>query len=204
MSFQEKRSISQSNRGRSSLPRVYSIASVLKHDCFSGSFEAGGAEHGFLYTPSNAQTEGDRLHLTGLLTISDSGGRARSRRNIRAVLAASQGGIGTAPPRKHSPTIDARPREDDRRDPLPDVESTGRSSFCGVMYFKLESVNGPALGVKADLSAVQMNVRLAPTTDRERELHGAYSSLIEALAAKPMDRNTVELLTVELNRLLSP
>ena len=85
---------------------------------------------------------------------------------------------------------------------LPEVEATGTLSFCGVMYLKLDSLNGRTLGVSADLRQVQLNVRFAPSNDNERELHGVYSSLIDALLGAPADQHAVALLLSELNALL--
>ena len=70
------------------------------------------------------------------------------------------------------------------------------------MYLKLEPLDGGALGVSANLGNVQMNVRFAPTNDRERELHGVYSSLIDAVFSAPSDEPAAAALVRELNGLL--
>ena len=70
------------------------------------------------------------------------------------------------------------------------------------MYLKLEPLDGRALGVSANLGNVQMNARFAPVNDRERELHGVYSSLIDAVFSTPTDEPAAAALVGELNGLL--
>ena len=209
----------------SSGARVYSIAALLKDKSFAGRFEAAGNSYSFVYAPSRAETVKTRLQLTGRLTVSDSKGRRHSQDNVRATLAAIQGGIGNAPPRRQIPSartpeaqstqpgrvaeeragVNSQRTDDRARDRmLPEVEASGALSFCGVMYLKLDSLDRRALGVSADLRQLQLNVRFAPSNDKERELHGVYSALIDALLGSPADQDAVSAMLVALNALLPP
>jgi hypothetical protein len=85
---------------------------------------------------------------------------------------------------------------------LPVTEATGARSFVGAMYFRLSSLDGRALGVPLDLSRVQLNARLAPASDLERDLHWLFSALVEAVdGERPNARAASEHLE-EVNRLL--
>jgi hypothetical protein len=182
--------------------KLHSIASVMRGRSFAGRFEVGGVTYPFTYTPEKGAVTGDKLQLTGSLTVIDGRSNARanqhSLRNVRATLVATQGGVGTAPPRNKMPAEISPPRPD-----LPIIESTGALSFCGVLYFKLAPLDGRALGVPADLRQVQLNVRLAPVSDTERGLQGEFSSIVDALYGERIDRPLAEASVGELNKVLS-
>jgi hypothetical protein len=223
-------------RGGSDSPalKIHSMAASLKAGHFSGSFEAPGpkaATYGFTYDPVSAALAGQKLELRGRLTVTDARGRARSREGVRASLAGTQGGIGTAPARRQvmaggiqtgtlatsgqqqaaadtrqetRPTAPATPpaRATAEAPALPEIDSTGPFSFCGVMYFQFEPLDGRALGVEADLTRVQLNARLAPGDEAGRELHAVYSSLVAALNGEGRDARAAADLLEELNRSL--
>lgn len=69
------------------------------------------------------------------------------------------------------------------------------------MYIHFERLAGSALGVPADMSRVQLNVRFAPVNDAERVMQGAYSSIVYALSGKQTDAIAAAL--GELNSLLA-
>lgn len=181
--------------------KVYSIAAMMRGRNFAGSFEAADVTHRFTFSPAKAALVGRRLQLTGSLTVFDGRPNARTASralaNVRATLVSAQGGIGTAPPRNKLPTDILHGGPD-----LPVIESTGALSFCGALFFKLSSLEGRALGVSADLSSLQLNVRLAPTNDHERAFQAAYSSIVDAIFGTPM--NSASEQVSELNRLLVP
>jgi hypothetical protein len=89
------------------------------------------------------------------------------------------------------------------RPDLPVVESTGALSFCGVLYFKLSPLDGRALGIPADISRLQLNVRLAPVNETERNLQGVYSSIVDAFLVKQVDIRIASEQISHLNKLLS-
>jgi hypothetical protein len=182
--------------------KVHSIAGMLRGTSFSGRFEVGGVSYGFKYSPEKATVAAGKLELIGSFTVTD--GRANARvsppsvRNVRGTLLATQGGIGTAPPRQKLPAEISTARPD-----LPIVESTGSLSFCGVLYLKLSPLDGRALGVPADLRQLQLNVRLAPLSDAERNLQGVFSSIVDALYGDQINQSLADATVVELNKLLA-
>ncbi|HKY04401.1 MAG TPA: hypothetical protein VJQ56_05905 [Blastocatellia bacterium] len=209
--------------GKTASARLYSIAGSLDGRVFRGSFDAAGTSYRFVYAPARAVVERGKFHLDGRLSATDSAGRERGRVNVRARLAGTQGGIGTAPVRSQilvggvtTSTASTSNQQQQiagerRSEPtpataaarrLPETDSTGPLSFCGVMYFHLDPIDGASLGVAADLSRVQLNARLAPTDDRGRALHSLYSWLVEALAQNA-DRRVIESVTSELNKMFA-
>jgi hypothetical protein len=177
--------------------RVHSIACTLRGRGFRGRLVFGGSTYDFTYTPSSAAIAGRRLRLSGRLAVEGPGAAPRARDNVKATLVAAQGGIGAAPPRRGQPVSPANPSR------LPEVESTGASSFCGAMYLQFEALSGSALGVAADISRVQLNVRFAPVNDSERTLQGVYSSIVDSLCAKKPDVGSAAASVGELNKLLT-
>src|ERR1044072_2223443 len=88
-------------RARSGL-KLHSMAALLKERRFDGSFEVAGSRYQFTYAPAKAQVAGERLLLRGRLTITNSRGQVRTRENVGALLASTQGGVGTAPVRSQA------------------------------------------------------------------------------------------------------
>jgi hypothetical protein len=178
---------------------LHSIAAMMRERSFAGRFDIVGVTYSFMYSPAKATLTGNKLQLTGELSVVNyPPPGARSLRDVRATLLAAQGGIGIAPLRKQLPSDVSTAHPD-----LPVVESTGPLSFCGVLYFKLMPLEGQALGVPADMRKLQLNVRLAPVNDVERGLQGAFSSVLDALYGKEVDGNAAEAAVIELNKLLS-
>ncbi|HTG15073.1 MAG TPA: hypothetical protein VK747_07370, partial [Blastocatellia bacterium] len=167
-----------------------------------GNFDIAGINYSFTYSPAKAAVAGRKLELSGGFTVIDGRTNARvpphSLNNVRAVLISAQGGIGAAPSRTNLPADISTARPD-----LPVVESTGALSFCGALYFKLSSLDGRSLGVPADINPLQLNVRLAPTDDAERNLQGVYSSIVDALYVKNTDNRAAAAHVNLLNKLLS-
>jgi hypothetical protein len=198
-------------RARASQLKLHSVAALLKERRFDGSFEIAGLIYQFTYAPLKAQVAGQRLLLRGPLTVTNSRGQARAKENVGMLLASTQGGIGTAPVRSQAligGVVPAAPAVPTPQQPSttsaapPVVESTGSLSFCGVMYFQLEPLEGRQLGVPADLSRVQLNVRLAPTDNDGRALHGIYSAIVEALYGQSVDARLAARSVAELNKAL--
>ncbi len=174
--------------------KLYSIAGLLRGREFTGEFQARGVKYQFTFAPTSATISGGKLEFTGSLSVSTARNRKRHLNEVRATLAATQGGIGTAPVGKQS----AEPINSD----LPVTESTGPLSFVGVMYLRLSPLDGRALGVPIDLSNVQLNARLAPVSELERQLQWLFSAVVEAVyGERPNERVAVEYLE-EINRRL--
>ena len=182
--------------------KLHSIAAKMRGRSFEGNFDIAGTNYGFTYSPARAAVAGRKLELSGGFTVID--GRRdvrvspRSLKNVRAVLISAQGGIGAAPTRTSLPVDISTARPD-----LPVVESTGSLSFCGVLYFKLSSLDSRSLGVPAEMSPLQLNVRLAPVDDAERSLQGVYSSIVDALHGKNADDRAAAAHVSLLNKLLT-
>ncbi|HWO01545.1 MAG TPA: hypothetical protein VNS63_19960 [Blastocatellia bacterium] len=191
----------RAGRAVAKAPKLHSIAAVMRGRNFAGKFDVGGVSYEFTFVPAKAAVVGRKLQLAGSLTVIDGRPIARISRhsldNVQATLISSQGGIGTAPPRK------TLPAEISARTDLPVVESTGALSFCGVLYFKLSPLDGRALGVPAELNALQLNVRIAPVNEAERNLQGVYSSIVDACLVAQVDRHIASEQVKELNRLLA-
>jgi hypothetical protein len=181
---------------------LHSIAAMMRERSFAGRFDVAGVSYSFTYFPAKAAVVGGKLQLIGGLSVVDRRPNVHfsphDLRDVRATLVATQGGIGTAPPRKKLPADVSTVRPD-----LPVVESTGALSFCGVLYFKLAPLDGRALGVPADMRQLQLNVRLAPVNDAERGLQAALSSVVDALYGKQVDGDAAEAAISELNKLLA-
>ena len=179
--------------------KVHTIAAMLRGRGFTGKFEVGRVSYSFTYSPKNAAVADGKLQLLGSLTVVRPNARTpHSVSDVRATLLAAQGGIGTAPPRQKLPAEISTVRPD-----LPIVESTGPLSFSGVLYFKLSPLDGRALGVPADMRQLQLNVRLAPLSESERNMQGVFSSIVDALYGNQTDRSLADASTVELNKLIA-
>jgi hypothetical protein len=215
-------------RGATGARRLYSISAWPEQRVFSGTFSMGGAEYSFTYGPSRAENVDNKLRLTGRLTVTDARGRARTLDPVRATLANTQGGVGTAPARRQiateaPPGVQATSQQKQQvagetekrsgekeggqaqaqKSALPATENTGPTSYCGVLYFHFEPLDARALRVPTDLSKVQLNVRLAPLDDTARSLHGLYCYVVDALYGGRTDDRLAAAAIAELNRVLS-
>src|SRR5262249_47505861 len=86
---------------------------------------------------------------------------------------------------------------------LPLTDSTGHLASVAVMYLKLSPLDGRALGVTADLSAVQLNARLYATSEIERDLHWLYSALVEATQGEHKNERLAVEYSDAINRILT-
>jgi hypothetical protein len=186
------------------LRRLYSIAGLQAERSFTGSLEAGGAKYGFSYQPLKASIAGEKLLLEGRLTVTDARGNRRTRERVQALLASTQSGIGVAPVRPQVAARVGSTTEAATAAPIPvsQTESTGPLSFTGVMYFQFEPLEGRQLGVRADLSRVQLNARLIPIDSTARALQGVYSAIVDSLYGEKPDNPAAQAYVGELNRLL--
>ncbi len=219
-------------RGRSAAQRpaggaakIHSIAALQRERGFRGSFDVHGASYQFDYTPARAEVVEGKLQLIGRLSVTGSNKQTRARDDVRATLEATQGGVGASPVRRQllaagaqSDTAataeekqqlasenDKKPNEPAKttRRGLPLTESAGAEAFCGVMYFRMEPLDSRALGVAADLSRVQLNARLAPTSDTEHALQDLFSSAVEALYGARVNGRLATLAVAEINKLFT-
>jgi hypothetical protein len=70
------------------------------------------------------------------------------------------------------------------------------------MYLRLSPLDGSALGVPADLGAVQLNARLYATSEVERDLHWLYSALVEATQGEHKNERLAADYLDAINRIL--
>jgi hypothetical protein len=206
--------------------KLYSVPVWLSERSFAGGFDLADGKYNLVFAPSKATAPGNELELLGRLTITDPRGRVRSRNSVRARLASIQGGIGDAPVRrrvvatggargnvstsqqKQQTAAEAEKRAEQKpeetRQPkagdLAVTESTGLTSFTGVMYFHLEPLVGSALGVPIDLSRVQLNLRMLPLDDTARTVNELFTVLVDALQLQP-DANQALSIMLELNQI---
>jgi len=173
------------NSGAKRPMKIHSIAALPDGRDFVGGFEVAAQRYEFKYSPVKAEVTDKKLVLTGKMTITDPAGRPHSRDGVRAILASTQGGLGS-PPRFYpvhgssGPSTSGRPVDiSDHR--LPATDNTKDAAFCGVMYFRLEGLEGPGVGAPADLSHTQLNARLFPVEELGRKFHSVYSRLVAAL-----------------------
>ena len=184
--------------------RLYSVPVWFDERAFTGEFDFNGASYKLTFAPARAAVDNHQLQLRGRLTVTDAQGRARTMDSVSAQLASIQGGMGSSPPRRPTPTVEAvgRPLQQPAG-PRFTTEVTGPTSFVGVMYFHLQPLDGRALGVAADLSRVQLNVRLAPRTDTARALHTLYSAAVDAVYGDPPNEREAAAIIQELNQALA-
>jgi len=208
--------------------KIHSVPALLVERRFRGSFDVQGARYQLDYAPRHAEVVGGKLQLVGRLTLSGPQGQSRSREAVRATLEGTQGGVGAAPIRRQLLAAGAqtgtvataeqkqqlasendKPNEKPPDSPakasaraLPVSESAGRESFCGVMYFRFEPLDGRSLNVNADLSGVQLNARLAPTDDAAHTLQDLYTAAVEALYGEPVNEPLATAAVSEINKLL--
>ena len=165
---------------RKAAKKIHSIHVLPDGAGFAGKIEAGGSSHHFSFTPKTAASSNGKLVLTGVVKAQLVGGRQRVANDVTATLLATQGSITGPPlmPRQFSESL--KPPSPTPSGSLPLTDSTGHLGSVAVMYLRLSPLDGGALGVPADLSAVQLNARLYATTEIERDLHWLYSALAEA------------------------
>jgi len=223
---EKKSSQRQPVRRQAGARRIYSIAAWPKQRSFDGGLKLGGRDYEFSYTPTRAEAVKNLLQLTGRLAVVDSRGRVRTLDAVRATLANTQGGVGTAPIRRQIIATEApigaqitsqqkqqvagetekQPaarQNEQARGSLPVTENTGPTSYCGVLYFHFAPLDSAALGVQADLSRVQLNVRLETRDDTARTLHGLYCYVVDALYSQRADEKLAAAAIKELNRIFS-
>jgi hypothetical protein len=171
--------------------KLYSIFALQHDKAFTGEFETATGKHQFTFTPKSAQLINNKLQLTGTFRIG-----ARKVENITATLASTQGGLGAVPSQMAARPIDSTPG-------LPPTEATGSRGFVGAMYFHLSALNARAFGLTIDMRKVQLNGRLFPLNEVERELQVLFSEIVAAVYQKEANANAAAPHIAALNRLLS-
>jgi hypothetical protein len=185
--------------------KVHSIPGLMRGRELAGSFDVAGTAYEYTFAPSSVAVVEGKIELTGTLSVA--GANRTPLSGVRATLASTQGGLGQAPivrrellaataqgPKTTTGDVQeqtsppARPPEA----ALPITEATDSRAFVGVLYLRLSPLDARALGVAADLSSVQLNARLAPTSETERELQWLYSGLVMAANGPSPDARSTE------------
>ena len=149
--------------------KLYSIFALQSDKAFTGEFETSKSKHQFTFTPASARVENGKLQLLGTFRVG-----ARKVENVTATLVSIQGGLGAIP------TLITE-RRLKMPSGLPLTEASGDQGFVGALYFQLSPMKASALGLTIEMSKVQLNVRLFPTSDTERELQVLFSDLAATL-----------------------
>jgi hypothetical protein len=168
----------------------------------AGEIEAGKSKYLVRFEPLNASLASSRLIFNGIFKVQLPDRHSRSVGGVTATLLGVQGNAGAPPPLPRSLNPGLKPPVGTSSNDLPLTESTGETSSVAVMYLKLSPLDGAALGVPLDLSNVQLNARLYPDSELERDLQWLYSSLILAAHTKTLDEQTTTNYLREINRRL--
>ncbi len=197
MYTQKKNAMSESAVNR----KLHSIHALPNGRGFAGQIEAGKATYRFTFIPKTATSVNGKLVLTGSVKVKAPAGQPRAVDKITATLLATQGSITNPPPMPAQLPAELEPARQTARDSLPVTDSTGHLGSVAVMYLKLSPLDGRALGLPMDLSSVQLNLRLYPASEIERDLHWLYSALIEAMQGeRPSEQRAAGCLN-EINRI---
>lgn len=193
--FTQKKQIS----GRTTNARkLHSLHVLSQGRDFMGRIEIGRVAYQFTFAPQRATIDREQLVLTGNVIVRTANSQPRTAPNITATLLATQGSITAPSPYPLWLSETPKPK-------APDVTLTDWSneeSSVGVLYFKLAPLDGRALGVPLDLSALQLNARVYPTSDFERELHWVFSALAIVTHGETKNAATAASYLKELNRVL--
>jgi hypothetical protein len=169
---------------------------------FTGKIEAGKTNYQLAFTPRSATIVNRKLVLNGSITIKSPNGQQHKADNVVATLLATQSSASIAPPVPRSFAQSIKPATTVPDTSLIITEATGELGSVGVMYLKLSRLDGKALRVPMDLNGVQLNVRLIPASETERDLQWLYSALIGAtMGGSPNEENAANYLA-EINRIL--
>lgn len=180
--------------------KLHSVHSLLIGREFVGEIEVGKAKHPFIFSPASATVANGKLELTGRFTVKAAGRQTHKSENVKATLLATQGGLTTAPqaPRGIEATLLGKIPTDG----LPATDATGGRGYVGVMYFRLSPLNGSALGLSFDLSAVQLNARLNPQDEVAVALQFWYSVAVQATFGQAPDQNLAAQSVEGINQIL--
>ncbi|MGH9838239.1 MAG: hypothetical protein ACREEM_05595 [Blastocatellia bacterium] len=158
-----------------SIPKLHSIHALPDDNAFTGRI---AGKYQFTFAPKSAEVSGGKLKLKGDVTIKSPAGQKRTVSNVEATLLSTQGSIQQqpVPPRELPDTL-----QPTIANPAPTItDATDDLSSIGVLYLKLAPLDARALGVPMDLSGVQLNARLYPQSELERDLQWLYSAWLLA------------------------
>jgi hypothetical protein len=182
--------------------KLYSLHVLPSGRDFTGTIGIGKANYRLTFAPRTASVVNRKLVLTGTVTVQSPGGQKRVADKVEATLLATQGSAAQAPALPRTFAQSLKPATTVPDSSMVITEATGDLSSVGVMYLKLSTLNGKALGVPLDLSSVQLNARLLPGSEVERDLQWLYSALVIANLSKSPDEQAATNYLAEINRIL--
>ena len=176
--------------------KLYSMAALMRGKDFTGKFETASGVYEFTFAPTVASLNNGKLELTGTLSVSSARMAKREAKGVQATLLSTQGGLGNVP-------ASIRARNSNNRSPLPITEATDVTGFVGVLYFRLSSINARTLGLTIDVSSAQLNARLFPDNEVERQLQVIYADVAAAAYSDKPDANAAAKYLAALNQLFN-
>lgn len=188
---------------RTAANKIHSIHVLPNGARFAGRIKVGGSSYQFAFTPKTTALSSGKLVFTGVVEMKSPGGRQRATENVTATLLSTQGSITGPPPMPRQFSESLKAPVPIPSGSLPITDSTGHLGSVAVMYLKLSPLDGRALGVPADLSAVQLNARLYATSEIERDLHWLYSALVEATQGEHKNERLAADYIDAINRILN-
>lgn len=197
MGSQTKGATARVPRGR----RIHSIHLLLRGEEFAGQIQAGSTSYDCRFRPGEARISAGRLELSGVFSVIGADGRPRTADSVKATLASVQGGYGSPPgaPAYYTARISSGLSEGATG---LSTEFTGAAGHVGVLYFHLSPLDARSLGVNGDLGKVQLNVRLAPVSQEERELQWLLSAISGALLGSVKNESLAQEYLDDINRRL--
>ncbi len=169
---------------------------------FSGKIEAGKVNYLFTFSPETAKVVDRKLVLSGTVSIKSPAGQKRLVEGVTATLLATQSNASPAPPAPRNLDRSLIPVTSAYKD-LPVVtEATGEQGSVGVMYLKLSTLDTKQLGVPIGIGSVQLNARLHPTSEIERDLQWLYSALVRSTLGETLNEQAASGFLAEINRIL--
>lgn len=183
--------------------KLHSIHVLQSEKDFAGEIEVGRTKYQFVFSPSRFSVADGQPTLTGRVRVKAPGGRERVVEKVAARALAQQGSIFSAPPRPARLDASLRAPFAPQDPSKPQTDATSDQSIAGVLYFRLSSMEGASLGLPLDLSAVQINVRLYPASETERELAWLYSAMFATHAVAPRDQDALGRLAVAIHQIVA-
>ena len=186
--------------------KLHSIPGTLLDTAFEGQIAAAvGRPYVFSFQPRLVDLTQDQIEVTGTLRVSRGAEDAREQRDVCAILAGSQGGI-LYPPTSELEGKDGESMPEEWRGAAKNPgasEATGDRWFLAALYMKMPPLDEAALRLPFDVSAVQLNGRLAPVTARGRRLTRLLADLLRAMH-EDRAAESIPALLAEINQLFAP
>ena len=177
--------------------KLHSIHALLNERNFVGKLDSG---HAFTYALQGAAVVSGKLELKGKVSVKAATGKTAVAENVKATLRGVQGAIGAAQkPASFKLTVPSAFAAD-AQDGMPLTEFTDSRSGLAALYFALSALDGKALGVPFDLSAVQLNGRMTAIDQTARDLQWLFNQTAAALEGNQV--SVAEPYVSEIDRVL--